>query len=360
MSSNGLRILPEFKLAVADLQVFLLDLRQWLDQIQFGVGRSFSTEHKSNEQELLRPLEAEVSPVLARLFERFEAACGCIDPELHGAHAHYVKRQLHPLVLCSPFMYRSYVKPLGYAGDYEMINMMVNDPFQGDSAYAKLLNCYFLRTPPVVAHRNRVACLLQMLREEACRRHSVHRPFKVLNVGCGPALEVQEFLATSELSNIAEFTLLDFNDETLDHVSTVLESLRARLNRSTTIRCQEKSVVQLLKEAGKGPAQIPSGGYDMIYCAGLFDYLADSVCRRLMSALYAMLASDGMLLATNVFVINPSRQWMEYSVDWKLIYRDRTGMTNVRPAQVPIGACAVESDPSGLNLFVKIRKLSDV
>src|SRR5262245_24134317 len=36
-SSNGFKVLPEFKLVVADMQAFLLDLRQWLDQVEFGV-----------------------------------------------------------------------------------------------------------------------------------------------------------------------------------------------------------------------------------------------------------------------------------------------------------------------------------
>ena len=50
------------------------------------------------------------------------------ETDLHGPHEAYLRRHLHPLLLCSPFAYRTYQKPLGYAGDYEMVNMIVRDP----------------------------------------------------------------------------------------------------------------------------------------------------------------------------------------------------------------------------------------
>jgi extracellular factor (EF) 3-hydroxypalmitic acid methyl ester biosynthesis protein len=181
-------------------------------------------------------------------------------------------------------------------------------------------------------------------------------PIKVFNLGCGPALEIQDFLANSELSNHAQFTLLDFNDETIEHVSAVLQSAKRVHRRRTSIQCVKKSVAQLLKEAAKAGAGPSGAGYDVVYCAGLFDYLTAPVCTRLMSLFYEMLAPGGLLVATNVFAINPSRNWMEYSVDWHLIYRDRAGMTGICPPQAPADACVVKSDPTGLNLFVEVRK----
>jgi len=355
-SSHGLKILPEFKLVVADLQAFFLDLRHWFDQVELRVRDGSSAELQKTERVVLQQVDSEVRRVVTRLFERFEEACGGIDPELRPAHAHYVKRLLHPMVLCSPFMYRSFQKPLGYAGDYEMVNMMMADPYRGDSAFAKVLNSYFLSTPPVVAHQHRVAYLTQMLQEEVCRVGGDGRPVRIFNLGCGPALEIQEFLAGSELSNRAQFTLLDFNDETIEHVSNVLLSLKTKHRRTTSIQCNKKSVVQLLKESARLESTLLGAGYDVIYCAGLFDYLTTPVCEKLMSLFYEMLSPGGLLVATNVYAVNPSRNWMEYSVDWHLIYRDRDGMMAICPRKAPQEACVVKSDPTGLNLFVEVRK----
>src|SRR5207249_3357503 len=190
-------------------------------------------------------------PMLGVLFERFEESCGRIEPELRPAHRSYVKRQLHPLVLCAPFMYRTFQKPLGYAGDYEMVNMMVRDPCEGASVFAKMLNTFFLNTPPVVAHRNRIEELKTVLAQETARVARQGRSAKIFNLGCGPAKEIQDFIAESDLSGRAQFTLLDFNEETLAYTQRVLNDLIQRHRRSTTVQLVKRSVVQLLKEAAK-------------------------------------------------------------------------------------------------------------
>src|SRR5207249_3652999 len=133
------------------------------------------------------------------------------DADVLPAHRVYMRRQLHPLVLCAPFAYRAYAKPLGYAGDYEMVNIILRDDFEGASLFAKLLNFCFVRQPPALAHRNRVDYLVQALVQESSRVGASNRTARVLNLGCGPAVEVQRFLAQHELSNHTDFALLDFN-----------------------------------------------------------------------------------------------------------------------------------------------------
>ena len=78
------------------------------------------------------------------MFERFETVAARIEPELQPAHRAFGQRQLHPHLLCAPFIHRTYTKPLGYAGDYEMMNMIVRNGLEGNSLYAKLTNAYLL------------------------------------------------------------------------------------------------------------------------------------------------------------------------------------------------------------------------
>ena len=155
--------------------------------------------------------------------------------------------------------------------------------------------------------------------------------------------------------------MIDFSSETIEYTSATLERVRALHHRTMTVECVNKSVIQLLKESGKtNPALSEGGVYDVVYCAGLFDYLADPVCERLMNVFYKMLVPGGLLVATNVFAENPSRQWMEYSVDWHLIHRDRARMLAICPKEALQSACNVKCDPIGLNLFLEIRKPKDV
>jgi extracellular factor (EF) 3-hydroxypalmitic acid methyl ester biosynthesis protein len=353
------KITPEYKVLIADMQTFLTDLKLWLEQVELGIRSLPSADRAQAEREAVQKLQQSASPALAFFFEKFEALCQNIPRELQPAHRAYVKRQLHPLVLCAPFMYRTFQKPLGYAGDYEMINMMTRDPREGASVFAKILNTHFLDTAPVVAHRNRLVEIEKVLRDEVLRVAQKGRTAKIFNLGCGPATEIQNFVSGSELSNRAKFALLDFNEETLAYTRGVLNNLIERNNRSTTVELLKKSVVQILKEAAKPTSALIAGDYDFVYCAGLFDYLPDRVCEQLVNTFYRMLAPNGLLLVTNVDELNPSRNWMEYSVDWHLIYRNHNKMRKLAPQGVPEDLCRIRSEPSGVNIFLEARKPSN-
>jgi extracellular factor (EF) 3-hydroxypalmitic acid methyl ester biosynthesis protein len=355
VSQETFRVLPEFKLVVADMQILLLDLRRWLEQVELGILSQPSGSRQEYERNIIADLKEPIFPLLKLMFEKFEDACQKIEPEHQPAHRAYVKRQLHPIVLCAPFMYRTFQKPLGHAGDYEMVNMMVRDPREGASVFAKVLNTFFLSTPPVVAHRNRLEYLKQVLTREVSRVAGQGGTAKIFNLGCGPCKEVQDFIAESELSAQASFTLLDFNEETLAYTRQALDSILHRTNRRTPIQLVKKSVAQLLKDSAK-PSAATTGTYDLVYCAGLFDYLPDYVCERLMAVLYQLVAPGGLLLATNVDAFNPSRNWMEFSVDWHLIYRDARKMEKLRPTRADPEQCRIFSEASGVNIFVEARR----
>lgn len=350
------RVSPEFKVAVGDMQSALIELRRWLEQVEVGIRAQPDGSRGEVERKIVQQLRGPVTPLIAELFERFNQVCARVPEELRATHSHYAKRQLHPLVLCAPFMYRTFEKPLGFAGDYEMVNMMARDPYEGGSVFAKLLNTFFLDTPPVVAHRNRLDYMDKVLTEETSRAVRDRRKARVFNLGCGPAIEIQRFIANSELSQHADFTLLDFNDETVAYTEQKLRDAKSRHQRGTNVQVIKKSVVQLLKESSKPVSKLGAGSFDIVYCAGLFDYLPKPVCEKLMNVFYDLAAPGGVVLATNVDISNPSRNWMEFVVDWHLEYRSGKDMAALRPSRAPADGCRVESDDSGVNIFVKVRK----
>jgi len=296
-----------------------------------------------------------VLPCIDVLFEQFEDTAARLDEASVPAHRHYMRRQLHPLVLCAPFAYRTFEKPLGYAGDYEMVNMILRNQPEGGSLFAKVVNSWFLRQPPAEAHRNRIADLANTLETEVLRAQRAKRPARIFSVACGPAQEVQRFLEQTPLSDHAHFTLLDFNEETLQYGRSVITAARKKYGRRTVLEYVRKSVQQILKESGRTVAR-PEKQYDLVYCAGLFDYLSDQICQRLMTVMYEWLAPGGLLLATNVEPSNPLRHGMEHLLDWHLIYRNSAQMLPLAPSQVGPQACVVRTDPTGVNLFLQVRK----
>ncbi|HEX4265356.1 MAG TPA: class I SAM-dependent methyltransferase [Verrucomicrobiae bacterium] len=350
------KVSAEFKVAVADIQSFLMDLRAWVEQIELGIRSSPTPNHAALERAAIDELRDPIISALDTLFEKFETISVALDGESRPAYRSYVQRHLHPIVLCAPFAYRSFEKPLGYAGDYELVNMMVGDPLQGGSLFAKIFNVWLLHQGSAAAHRNRIRILKQRLVEEAATAKREGRIARILSLGCGPAWEVREFMEQSELSNSTQFTLLDFDEETLRHTSEALSQRQQRFGRTTAIHLVRRSVHQLLKNSVRSENLSGNGKFDFIYCAGLFDYLSDRTCKQLVGLFYDWLNPNGLVLVTNVTPSSPNQGSLELILDWHLNYRDTPRFKLLCPDAIPADTIRVQSDETGVNLFLEARK----
>jgi extracellular factor (EF) 3-hydroxypalmitic acid methyl ester biosynthesis protein len=355
------KVLPEFKEAVSDIKMFLIDLRLWLDQIELGIASSPELDRVQLERGIIEKLAPQIIPVINNLFGKFERIAAELNEESSPAHRNYIQRNLHEIVLCAPFANRTYHKPLGYPGDYEMVNMMARDPQEGNSLFAKIFNVWLLQQGSAMAHRNRLTELLRLIESEALRASRKGSKARIFNFACGPAIEVQRFIENSLLSEQVEFTLSDFNNETLEHTSQAINKIREQAGRRTSVQFQKKAVHQLFKESQK---QLASGNggmrlYDFIYCAGLFDYLTDQACKQLIKIFHQWLAPGGLLLVTNVTPLTPNRGSLELILDWHLIYRNAAQFAQLCSGIIPKEMIRVRSDDTGVNIFLEARKLND-
>src|SRR5262249_40532224 len=135
----------------------------------------------------------------------------------------------------------------------------------------------------------------------------------------------------------------------------LLTDLKSRLRRKIPITMIKKSVVQVLR-GGTRSANGANEKYDFVYCAGLFDYLPDKICRQLMNIFYDMVAPGGLLVATNVDKSNPIRQMLDYVLEWHLIYRNGREMMTVKPDDAHPDLCSVTADVTGVNIYLEVRK----
>jgi extracellular factor (EF) 3-hydroxypalmitic acid methyl ester biosynthesis protein len=350
------QVQPEFKVVVADIQTMLMDLRGWLEQVELSIRSEPGKDRLKMEIDVLEDLKRPIIPTVTDMFQQFEGIAARIEEDFQPVHRSYVKRQIHRLILCSPFIYRTFQKPMGYAGDYETVDMIFRPPYEGGSLFAKILNLYILSRAPAEAHRNRVKYMTEILEKETRRVASSNRKISIFNLGCGPAREVQNFLAGQDLSEEARFVLVDFNEETLFNTGKILEEVKKRHHRGTEIEMVKKSVHQVLKETLKNFSPGQERKYDVIYCAGLFDYLSDRICKRLMNIFYESLAPGGLLIATNVDPLNPIRYMMDYVLEWHLIYRNEAQFKLLAPDEAKPGEVSVKAEATKVNLFLEIRK----
>lgn len=342
-----------FKLVVSNMASMLNGVQHWLTAVDVGIRTTVTRRREDLEQEIFSSVQDRVVEEVLPAMQRFEEVVTEITEAEVAVHKSYARRELHPIMLCSPFLFRTYTKPLGYAGDYEMVNMMLRNPYEGSSAFAKLLNFALLNTSPVIAHRNRIDYLLEKLRTECAKRVSKGKT-RVFNLACGPAVEIQRFLRECEESDLAEIDLLDFNGETLDYTRERIREASMSGGRETKVGYFQRSVHQLLRAATQG-GEDEFTGYDIVYCAGLFDYLSQRVCKRLVELFCTMVKPGGLVIVTNVADSNPTKGWMEYLVEWNLIYRGRREMEDLVPENCPVKRTNLVEDATGVNLFLEIE-----
>ncbi len=348
------RVSPEYKVVVADLHTFLTGLNSWLEQVQLRTFSSPASTRAGLEDEIAMELRDSVVSPLTHLFARFEDISEKLDESLLLTHREFIKRQLHPLMLCSPFMHRTYSKPLGYAGDYEMMSMVVRNGFEGKSLYAKLVNSYLLAQPPCEAVRNRVDYLEERIVRETSRMARGGKVANIFCVACGPAWEAVNFISKHSLADMSKFHLLDFNAETLDYTTKKMNEIKRLHNRTTDVELVKNSVHNLLRANSK--ATPPEPKYDLIYCSGLYDYLNDRVCQSLNDHLYNLLKPGGLMVVGNFAPFTPGQNLMEHLMDWFLIYRDSRQLSALVPERAVADNSAVFAEISGSNIFLEVRK----
>jgi len=353
---NHSLLLPEFKIAVLDIQSYLSEVKLLLEQIEISIVTHPSQNRAENERQIFQDLSPTILASIDAMRERLLAIAGEIQPDLLVAHQSFLQRHLHPFFLCSPFGHRTFYKPLGYAGDYEIMNMIHRNTFEGGSLYAKLVHYWLVNQTPAKSVRNRVAHMKTKLIQETTRTMREKRAARILNLGCGPAQEIQEFVSDYALANHAEFSLLDFDAESLNYVNSKLGKIIKENGRTTKVQFLRTSVAQIIKDSCPPTHSYLGGEFDLIYCGGLFDYLSDKVCKQLVNLFYDCLAPGGLIVVANMADTVPFRKMLEFLLDWHLIYRDAPRLSSFAPDKAQLDNCNVISESVGVNIFLELRK----
>lgn len=350
-SASNRKLRDSYQSCVSDARNFLEELNRWVDHSETILAVRDQAASSDLLLEFVQDVDSQVSGTLGELFERFEEEARAVPEDDLLVHKSFARRELHPLMLCAPFMHRAFNKPLGYAGDYLMVDMILRSPYEGQTSYAKIVNTIALRTDTAEAHRNRIIELTDLLENEARRASQLRRPLRILNIGCGPAVELQRFIAKSWLADQVDLTLIDFNGPTLEFAETKLREVAREHSRSTKMRFVHRSVHELLKQASR-TQESPVKTYDLVYCAGLFDYLNDKVCSRLTQLYYRWLNPGGAVMVTNVHADQPVRGFMEHLQEWNLVLRNEKQMMALAPDHPHE---RVYVDKTGANVFLLLR-----
>ncbi len=233
--------------------------------------------------------------------------------------ARSLQHPLREIVREDPFTRHSFDQPRGYAGDAALLDYIYYD--QGGVDLTRL-------TPRgrEIYRRNRDAPAPRAVRER--RDHLAHlidrtvmrNPgARILAVACGHLREGLQSHAlaaaslaprSSEGRSDAE---LPCHIEALDQDPRSLEEVARCFRRGVTVRPDTIRSLLGAPEAGER--------YDLIYAAGLFDYLNDRTAARLTARLFDRLRPDGELVVANFVPDVADAGYMESYMGWRLLGR---------------------------------------
>jgi extracellular factor (EF) 3-hydroxypalmitic acid methyl ester biosynthesis protein len=338
-----------FKVWVNDLRSSLERVKTFLDAEETALD---NLDLFTRQQTLKTYLEAAAPRLIDKLngsSRELFALVSNLAEDQHSIYRSYYKKQMSDLIVHSPLLKRAYTKPLGYAGDYEMMNMIYRDHAEGDSLFGKALNLYAAQEEAAQATINRVEYLATKIRKAIEVRGRV----RLASIGCGPAHELFVLLKQNpELGPYIDVALIDQEERVLTYCERTLSPIAIRTGAK--VHFIKESVRRLLTAKKLKEAL---GERDFIYSAGLFDYLNARSFSTLLSVLYEALAPSGHLAIGNFAGNNPSRYFMEYCLDWFLIHRSREDLLSFVAELRPTPARAeVDAERSGVNLFLLIWK----
>lgn len=272
------------------------------------------------------------------------------DPEALQATKEFTELVLTPELLSGPIWDRAFNKPLGYPGDFEVMNYLYSGQRTGSDTYAQLMHRLGLECAQCVVTR------MEVVREKIAEtvRASRSRPARILSLGCGPAREVELYLAANAtLPGRVEFTLVDQEEMALLQASSRTRPHLMRLNGRAQLNCFNMSFTEILR-AGSDLDKVPP--QDLIYSVGLLDYLKNSRAMSLTRRLYNSLAPGGVLVIGNMNEAPMSTIWpMEMVTDWNLHYRDEAQMLSWAHG-LPGSMAWTEVESTGFVRLLFIRK----
>jgi extracellular factor (EF) 3-hydroxypalmitic acid methyl ester biosynthesis protein len=250
---------------------------------------------------------------------------------------HPIRAQLHE----EPFMRRAFEKPRGYAGDAMMMDLAYRDrPYCVTlTRLGAALHAWADGRPALLSVRERRTILAREIDAVAARCAGA----RVLSIACGHVREAQLSQAVQGRA-ISEFIALDQDGESLD----VVEREQGELN----VRVKRASVRRFVLSGDD------LGDFDLVYSAGLYDYLDEKDAMAVTGAMFRSLRPGGRMLVANFTPDLRDIGCLEAIMDWHLTYRDEAALTTLA-AGIPserIAALSTTRDRFGNVVYMTIDR----
>ncbi|MBE9547247.1 MAG: PilZ domain-containing protein [Proteobacteria bacterium] len=329
----------KYKALISDWRMYMNCLKRVLDQEE-----SKGLYHLPSEQELfLQGIEENVLTDMRNYVFRLNSIADNINENESIVYKEYLRENLNPFFRTAPLIASIIDKDFGYAGDFETIKYFFQNPYSGDSLFAKMMNKFLCSLDAVTAHQDRIRFLHD---EISSLNRTAENGFSFLSLGSGPAEEVLRFVEENTFEKPVQATLVDMDAFALADFSERFQYLP---KENFTVDLININLLNIIKKKESSPVK---GKYDLTYCAGLFDYFEQGICKRFVRYLINRTLPGGTVIITNVHKNNMARHLMDYGGRWEIIHR---GEDEVKALVPPEYRTELYSDEKHTNIYLKIH-----
>jgi SAM-dependent methyltransferase len=353
------RLVPSsYKNSVSEIVYFLQFYRKSLDEHDLRFRHSL---HSGNA---LQALSEQAYQAVCKPWQELQVlaaatALGCLDDrDVLLAAKEYTEVLVTPLLMRAPFVKRAYEKPLGYPGDFQMMQFCYSNEYEGDTSFGRAIHKYYVGDYPLSRGvRARKDLMVELMAKEHGRAIELGGDtanFHVVSLGCGPAREVSDYIAQQRgWPGQVVWTLIDQEESALSVAYQASKREIGKHQSNGHLNLLNLSFVQLL---GEGLPLQASATQDFIFSVGLFDYLRESRAKSLLMGLFELLAPGGLMAIGNARAPNSFFWAAEFVADWTLFYRTESEMIELAALLPESAELSVISDRSGAYYFLLVRK----
>ena len=229
----------------------------------------------------------------------------------------------------------AYRKPLGYAGDYALIDKIYTYEKSGNPLYRTWDN-YFHHNEATEAVRNRKAYFKKQLNQKLEGKKDT---LNLLNVASGPARDLYELYQGIDAKKLKS-TCVDIDQRAIDFATELCGPFNNQIN------FVNKNILRFNS----------TEKFDVIWSAGLFDYFEDRIFVLALKRMLSLLKPGGEIIVGNFSKDNSSRGYMELFGEWYLIHRSQGELTRLAlEAGVLAENVWVDKEPLGINYFLRLK-----
>ena len=268
------------------------------------------------------------------------------DKKLRASLKRYTENTVTRVLVGGSSWGRSYFKPAGYPGDYQIMNFMYDQTPIGATAREMLLHSLGVSAgEPIVTRMRKLA---EIIVEYGERRKGEGRRIDTMSIGSGPARELERIAQISSDGLLWRTALVDQEPQAIEYALSYAR--QKGIDRTIDIDPINMSFTEML-----APSTV-TGHFvekDIIYSSGMVDYLSPMLARRFVKRMYDFLRPGGLLIIGNVNDLTTGTLWpMEYILDWTLYFRNYEEMVAMAAGVDGASVRIIEDDRKAIYFLV--------